>query len=1223
MRRSARKRLGRRLGAVTVGLTVFGMVASTTATHAAEPTGQKPRTGVVQTKTPKAIANGDLARIVSASGGTVTVTLITGDKVHVGVDDDGRPVVRDVEKAARPDGPPVVFHTITRQGRVYAVPDDALALVGKGLLDWGLFDLTQLAKLVAAGKTGKAGKVPVLVTYTGTAGADKTRKVAGASGGRALPSINGRSMNIADDGRWWQEVRGKSASTSAAARSAGSLAGVKKVWLNGLSHVDLEQSVPQIGAPVAWERGYDGTGVSVAVLDTGIDATHPDVSGSIAEQVDFTGSASGAKDGHGHGTHVAATVLGSGAASKGLRKGVAPGAKLLVGKVCDDNGQCPDDGIIAAMDWAAHSGAKVVNMSLGGEPTDGTDPMSQALNELSRATGTLFVVAAGNSGWFPQKVVSPGTADDALTVAAVDKAGEMADFSNRGPRIGDGAAKPDIAAPGVDIIAARAAGTAMGTPVDQYYTTASGTSMATPHVAGAAAIVAQQHPELSGSRIKALLMDTATDLGHDMYAQGTGLVDLATATNPRILPKGNLNFGRQAYPHAPVTKKVTYTNRGDEAVTLHLTMSVSFADGKPAAAGLFTLGADKVVVPAGGSAEVPVTLDGRVLGTDGAHGGYNGLLSARDDSGAIRLSSGIHSFVEAQKFPLTVNVVPPAGATDVTYGNATFMPVDDQDHLHAGMDYVNGTETMTEQLFRGTYAIEMPVSWRDATGEWQQADPIAPEVGLTKATTVTLDLRKAKPLRVRTPESTETYYAVEAVNRVSATGAWGVVSSLTADYKAGDPNWWVLPTGKASMGTFTHDFYSSRTTSVVTMRTTGSGEPLSLSARYVTPDAVLAQTQGWLRDNGDPTTREAAIPVSRLPVKGNLPVVHAGTGSAAELEHVDARGKLVLLTPTDICQGTCDYPKLRDERVAAAAAAGAVGVLVAAPGLTSLGRSTTFDLCVDGPQSCPAIEPYAALPVVSVPYDEAESLIKRIKTDRSRVKISLGGSVVPRAYVARYHDAGQIRPNAYRLDKDDLDRVDLSFHAARPGAVHQLSWRQYVQGTTTAAHLPLPHPFTRQAMTAFVKRQDNAVSRFTASWADHGADSFMEHNRSETNDLVLTGRNEIHWNAGPSVPGAASQARTESGFSVGAGLCSGCRQGDTFYPGIYLTGSGGGRQALIGIVDDELIEHVFVDTPSCGAAPSATVPNLDYTCDFKLLNASGDEIERRTEHLPDQNWDTL
>lgn len=1219
MRSSARRRVNRRWGAVTVGLTVFGMLTTSTA-NAADPAPQTAPSGVVKTNSPQAAANDDLARVVSAAGGSVPVTLVTGDTVDVGVDDHGKPVVRDTHSTPRPDGLPVVFHTLTRQGKVYAVPDDALDLVGQGLLDWSLFDLEELVTLAAA---GKSDTVPVLVTYTGTAATDTTRRVAGASGGRDLASINGRSLKIADNGQWWQGVRGKTASTPATARSAGSLAGVKKVWLDGMSHIDLEQSVPQIGAPVAWKRGYDGTGVKVAVLDTGIDATHPDMSASIAGQVDFTGSPNGAKDGHGHGTHVASTVLGSGAASNGLRKGVAPGAKLLVGKVCDDQGQCPDDAIIAGMDWAAHSGAKVVNMSLGGEPTDGTDPLSQALNELSRSTGTLFVVAAGNSGFVAQKVVAPGSADDALTVAAVDKNDAMATFSNRGPRIGDGAAKPDIAAPGVAITAARAAGTSMGTPVDQYYTTADGTSMATPHVAGAAAIIAQQHPEMTGQQIKALLMDTAADLGHDLYAQGAGIVDLATATNPQIIPRGNLNFDRLTYPHSAQTKKITYANSTDKATTLHLTLPVSFGDGSPAPAGLFTLSTDTVVVPAHGSAEVSVTLDGRVLGTDGPYGSYNGLLSARDDSGAIQVSSRVHTFLEAQKFPLTLKVVPPAGATDVHYGVVTFTPVDDQVYLHSGQTLTPGADTVTEQLFRGAYAAQIPVTWRNADGDLQQATPMAPEVSLTKASTVTLDLRKAQPLTVQYPETTETYNATDVINRVSKTGAWTMGTTLSFDYKAAEPNWWVLPTGKVSQGTLTHDFYSVGTTPVITMRATGGGSSSILSARYVTPDAALSESQGWLRDNGDPSTREASIPVPRLPVKGDLPVVYAGSGSAAELADADVRGKLVLLTPTDICQGTCDYATLRDERVAAASAAGAVGVLIAAPGLTSLGKPSEFDQCLDGPRSCPAIQSYAALPIVSVPYAQAEALIKRIKVHGRHVRIRLGGNAVPRAYTATYHENGQLQQNAYRLGKDDLDRVDLSFHAARPGVVHQFSWRQSIQGVTASSLVSLPQPPTQQTMTVFAKRENNAISRFSASWAETGADHFLTHNRQEMNDIVLTGTDEIHWNAGPSVPGAAQEVRTKSGFSVSAGPCSGCRQGDTFYPTLFLTDSGGGRQALIGIVDDELLQHDFSELPSCGTTPSATVPNLDFTCDVNLLNASGDAIERRTEHLPDEDWTTL
>ncbi len=1221
MRSSSRRGTNRRRGAVTVGLAVLGMLASTTTAQAIDPDRQTPAPDVTRTASEKAAvgktaAGDELARFVAAADGSVPVTLITGDTVEVGVE-DGKPVVRRTQPAPRPDDVPVVFHTLTRQGKVYAVPDDALPLVDRGVLDWSLFDLGELVTLVAA---GQRDTVPVLVSYTGTAAADKSRKVAGASVGRELPSINGRSLKISDGGQWWRGVRGKDAATAAAARSAGSLAGVKKVWLNAMAHVDLERSVPQVGAPVAWERGYDGTGVTVAVLDTGIDAGHPDVAGSIVGQADFTGNSAGTKDGHGHGTHVASTVLGSGAASKGLRKGVAPGAKLLVGKVCNDQGACPGDAIIAGMDWAAHSGAKVVNLSLGSEPTDGTDPLSQALNEISRSTGTLFVVAAGNSGLTTQKVLAPGSADDALTVAAVDKNDAMASFSNRGPRVGDGAAKPDIAAPGVGVVAARAAGTSMGKPVDPYYTAADGTSMATPHVAGAAAVIAQQHPELTGLQIKALLMSTADDLGHDMYAQGTGLVDLATATNPQILTKGNLNFGSLTHPYAPVTKKITYRNTGDKATTLHLTVETSFADGKPAAAGLVTAGVDEVVVPANGSAEVPVTIDPTVLGTPGPYGAYNALLHARDDSGAIRLTSRAHASVEPEKFPLTLKVVAPKGATDVQYGQVTYLPVDDQVYLHSGSYTETGADTLTRQLFRGTYAVQVPVTWRDADGALQQAVPMAPQVGLTGAATVTLDLRKAQPMKVRYPEFTETYQVSHTVARYSATGAWGMHSTYGYDYDAEETNWWVVPTAKVSMGTLTNDFSSSAVTPVVTMRATGGGAALRLSPRYVSPDATLAQSQRWLRnDKGDMSARQAAVPVPRLPVEGSLPVAYAGSGTAAELADADVRGKLVLMTPSDICQGICDYPKLRDERVAAAASAGARGVLVSAPGLFKLGYPRAFDVCPTGPESCSEVQPLAALPVVSVPHTEAEALIERIRSGGPRVRIDLGGSAVPRAYAASYHENGQIKGAFHRLGRHDLDRVDLSFHAERPGPVHQLAWTQFTDGVPAASTISLPLPSTQRTITAFVKREQNAISSFMASWAESGPDLFIKHNRTEKNELVLTGRDEIHWNAGPSVPGAVAQTRTKSGYSIQAGPCAGCRQGDSFYPTLYLTGAGGGRQQLIGIVDDELLQHEFTDLSSCGTTPSPTLPNLDSTCDFTLRDASGDEIERHKVKLPDQD----
>src|SRR5439155_11214478 len=223
------------------------------------------------------------------------------------------------------------------------------------------------------------------------------------------------------------------------------------------------QSVPQIGGPAGGQAGFDGTGVTVAVLDTGVDDTHPDLAGKVVGSSDFTDSGT-TTDGHGHGTHCASIIVGSGAASGGRYRGVAPGAKLMVGKVLADDGSGLDSWVMAGMDWAARSGARIVSMSLGGDATDGTDPLSAEIDALTAETGTLFVVAAGNSG-APVTIGSPGTASTALTVGAVDKQNRMADFSSRGPRLGDGAAKPEIVAPGVGIVAARAAGTDLGTPV--------------------------------------------------------------------------------------------------------------------------------------------------------------------------------------------------------------------------------------------------------------------------------------------------------------------------------------------------------------------------------------------------------------------------------------------------------------------------------------------------------------------------------------------------------------------------------------------------------------------------------------------------------------------------------------------------------------------------------------------------------------------------------------
>ncbi|MFF2409877.1 S8 family serine peptidase [Streptomyces sp. NPDC058092] len=719
------RRFGRRLAAAAAGITVLGTVMSSTAANASNPT---PAPSSLTALNLPASVHDSLLQAAAGNRANLSLTLVTGDKVQIGITEDQKPVVREIVPATRPGNESVLFHTVTRNDQVYVVPEDALSLLRADVLDWELFNLAKLADWAAEGRTGE---VPVITAYSGKASARTAATAAGTTAKTVLPSINARSMSIKGNGQWWREVRKKNTGKSAAALATGPLAGVGKVWLDELTKLQLDQSVPQIGAPAAWERGYDGSNVKVTVLDSGVDATHPDLAGRIAEAVDFTNSPKGAVDEHGHGTHVASTIAGTGQASDGLRRGVAPGAKLSIGRVCGSDGSCAGSAVIAGMEWAAKSGADVVNMSLGGAPSDGKDVLSTTVNTLSRTYGTLFVIAAGNAGPDSETVGSPGAADEALTVAAVDKSDQMARFSSRGPRVGDGAVKPDISAPGVAIVAARAKGTGMGKPVDDFYTSASGTSMATPYMAGAAAIVAQQHPDFTGRQIKSPLMATSKDLGHDLFAQGAGRVDVARAVDPKITPDANLSFGRAEYPHSPVSRTVTYTNWTDEPVTLTLSASASQA-GKPAPEGLFTLSADQVTVPAKGSADVTVTMDGRAVDSSGQYGAYTGVLTAKDSAGAVLGSPRISTYVEPIRHDLTIKVIPPAGATDVSYGSALIVPVDeDKLNLYEKPLTVPGGETIKARVFSGTVTAALGVTWRDAAGELHKAAPMVPEVEVT------------------------------------------------------------------------------------------------------------------------------------------------------------------------------------------------------------------------------------------------------------------------------------------------------------------------------------------------------------------------------------------------------------------------------------------------------------------------------------------------------------
>lgn len=301
---------------------------------------------------------------------------------------------------------------------------------------------------------------------------------------------------------------------------------IEMIWYDEPVHICLDESVPLIGAADVQRAGFTGKNIRVGLVDTGIDANHPDFAGRLLEFKDFSGD--GAADGHGHGTHVAGIIGGSGAASNGKYRGVAYECALIIAKVLRNDGSGLMSDVMAGLEFALEQKAQVVNLSLGSSgASDGTDALSVACDALVER-GIVVCVAAGNDGPFARTVGSPGAARQVITIGATDKQDAVTGFSSRGPTA-DGRVKPDVCFPGAEIHSCRANGTAMGTPLNQYYTTASGTSMATPHATGASALLLQTKPDLTPQEIKDALMQSAKDMQLDANTQGRGRAQVFAA----------------------------------------------------------------------------------------------------------------------------------------------------------------------------------------------------------------------------------------------------------------------------------------------------------------------------------------------------------------------------------------------------------------------------------------------------------------------------------------------------------------------------------------------------------------------------------------------------------------------------------------------------------------------------------------------------------------------
>ncbi|MBT2381657.1 S8 family serine peptidase [Streptomyces sp. ISL-111] len=699
------------------------------------------------------------------------LTLITGDRVSV----DAKGRVVGFQPAEGRDGIPV--HKQIRDGRTLVIPGDAQRLIASGKLDRRLFDITELNR--PENRRAQKKDLRLIVSYRGAQSSRAKAEVRDAGStriGRSLTSLNAQSVATpkADAPDLWQALT----SEQAGGTQRTTAAGIDRVWLDGKRKVTLDRSVAQIGTQAAWSAGYTGKGVKIAVLDTGVDGTHADLKGKIVKAKNFSTSPD-LKDRIGHGTHVASIAAGSGAKQGGKFKGVAPDAKLLAGKVLGDDGFGDDSGILAGMEWAVAQGADVVNLSLGGMDTPEVDALEAAVNKLSATKGVLFAIAAGNEGSGAGTVGSPGSAEAALTVGAVDDKDKLAGFSSRGPRVGDGAVKPDVTAPGVDITAASALDSEIALEVGESpagYLSISGTSMATPHVAGAAALLKQQHPEWTYRQLKSVLASSTKPGAYTPFQQGTGRIAVDRAlTQTVVSDQVSVNFGVQQWPHTddtPVTEKITYRNLGTADVTLDLTVAGTGPKGKPAPAGFFTLGTPQVTVPAGGTAEVALTADTRLGGAE--VGAYSAYVVATGGGQSVRTAAAVDR--EREAYEITLKAISRTGKVPATAdvslddlgGNAGFASF--------GSAFKNGVAKV--RVPKGTYVLNSSVV-TDPKKKWDVDWLVQPKLSVTRNTTITLDARRTKPAAITLPvkgtklRGIQTEYTI-ATKQIDLTYGWAV-----------------------------------------------------------------------------------------------------------------------------------------------------------------------------------------------------------------------------------------------------------------------------------------------------------------------------------------------------------------------------------------------------------------------------------------------------------------
>ncbi|WP_160150279.1 S8 family serine peptidase [Nonomuraea solani] len=930
------------------------------------------------------------------------VTLITGDKVHVTVGKDGRQRASVTPRAGKPPG--AGFRMVEHDGELSVLPADVAALVPERL-DPELFNVTSLA---AQGYTDQqTDSLPLIVKYGGNAPVPLT----GATAVSRLASIGGAGIKLAK--------KDAAAFAAGLVTPAGLAAGVTKVWLDHKVKAGRAASaavapaaggaavVPAAGAAAS---GEDGAGTTVAVLDSGIDAGHPDLAGAITAARDFTWEADPA-DHFGSGTAMAAVIAGSGAASGGAYKGVAPGAKLANGKILDSGGAGLASWAIQGMEWASQEvKAQVVAMAMSVPASGG--PLTEAVDELTARNGTLFVISSNDRGC-QTCVESPADAPAALTVGAVDGKGALADFSSYGPVGLNRAVKPELTALGVGVVTGRAQGTPVGEAIGEHYARFSGTSLAASAAAGTAALLRQATPGITAPELKsALVGGSEAHSGVPVDKGGAGRLAIGGALARTVLADAAvLDFGLStAGTGAPVTRPVTYRNPGTAPVTLAL-----------AAKAPFTLSASELTLPPGGKGKVNVTLDPAK-----AEAGWVRTELTATPSGGAALRTPLTGNVEVERVKLRVSAVARDGRPERTLPNVMNLATGGLfgRELPGDPDRECAADTGYCWLVPpGTYSILGLVNTMrpdyDGGEFFNRGDVLNqsfvgnPQIEVTRDTTYVMDARKAVAVRIDTPDHVTKRNPGAATKliytRAPADGPRYTESFLQEGRL--EESFYLQPTAKVSKGEFAVATRWRLDAPAITMRVAG----VDLDPEY--PDAVFF------------SNRSTQFP--RLDGTERLQAVDAGDGRALAGRR-DLGGKLALVRRTP------DVPV--STLVNAAAAAGARMVAVYGD------RHLTWN------------EAQLKAPAVMLTEQEGTRLAELLRAQLVTV-VAKGVVASPYVYDLYLSENGRIRDEpAYTVKTDSLARVDTAFHGQQPGTAQseaKYGWMPW-EGTSWDVTRPVP-----------------------------------------------------------------------------------------------------------------------------------------------------------------------